>query len=114
MTKGFWLTVDAILGILLLSALLLSFSGLPPATISQTAVLQNEFDLFKIWSQTRPGLTEMQSDIEWVFAGNDYELAIAEQTVLEKNARNFANATTAEGIIFQSFDWTSIRLSVYH
>ncbi|MFH0955392.1 MAG: hypothetical protein V1777_04785 [Candidatus Micrarchaeota archaeon] len=112
MNKGFWLTLDAVLGILLVSGLLLMFASFPAESFSQTIVLQKEFDLFKVWDQTRPTTEEMRQDIERLFSSQDYELQINHQTVLAKNTGSFGNTVSAEGIFFQN-NWTSIRLTVY-
>lgn len=115
MTKGFWLTLDALLGLLLVTGLLLSFQGFPASNLSQTIVLQKEFDLFKVWGQTNPSTDEMRHDIEWLFPENGYVLLINGQTAAQKNSQSFSHGTTADGTISQPiFGFALIRLTIYH
>jgi hypothetical protein len=116
MNKGFWFSMDAILALLLVAALLLSFSRATTNDFTGLAVLQKQHDLVKAWQQTgETDIQAMQQDLLLVFPQNNFELRVENNVIRQERNRNQPQASNITGEIRIGADKTvSVFLQVHY
>lgn len=117
MRKGFWLTLDGLLCLLLVIALLLSVP-MPSAsdTTQRLSVLQQEHDLLLHWQRSENlSIGQMQRETEWVFPHHSYELRMGNETIQKELSFYQPEQTSAETERWENAEQHySIRLTIHH
>lgn len=116
MPKGFFLSMDAILALLVVLALLATARAAPSENFTQLAVLQKQHDLFKAWQERNVfSFEQMKKETEWVFPSNRFELHMQNQSFEKRVLALVTNQSVVSARIWISEEETiSAILKVYY
>jgi len=110
MNKGFVLSMEAVLSLILFSLLFVSITPSPQISFKELIALEQANDLLKVWSSNFE-VNELKSDIEFMFNKN-VTLKLDEIVIVESNLKNESISTSAK-ILDKNLKERNVELIIY-
>ena len=101
MNKGFFLSTDGLLALLLILCIAAFFPAPPNETLIPVIVAQKQQDLLVAWQKTQTtNPQDMQRDIEQLFPNQGFELQIGNHTTEKKTVFFQPNTSTIRATLW--------------
>ena len=115
MNRGFYLSLEALLSLIALTALIAIPAGQPATTLDDLYVFQKENDALKVWAaQGLPGEEEMAGDVAFVFPGQYAELMVNGKIIAVGTPKGTGTGISSELHFFDSaLNEHVVRLTVF-
>lgn len=100
MAKGFWLSLDAVLGLALLLLLLSSAPFTSPGSLAPLLIAQQQFDLLKLWQTDELFLPQTwESDALELFSANGFQIWVEGEPVASRMGFDWQESSAVEGLV---------------